>query len=46
MLNRKDYLMLKVTNHLLKDFVFNRLRNELNLGYVATSYIIEFHYVG
>ena len=44
-LGRKDKLMLDVLNHLLKDFAFNRLRNELNLGYVASSYICDFHIV-
>lgn len=43
LLSKRDYLMLKVTNHLLKDFVFNRFRNELNLGYVSSSFIIEYH---
>ena len=44
-LDRKEYLLMKVLNHLLKDFMFNRLRNELNLGYVATSFISETHKV-
>ena len=43
LLSKRDYLMLKVTNHLLRDFAFNRFRNELNLGYVASSFIIEYH---
>ena len=45
-LDKRDKLMLDVLNHLLKDFAFNRLRNELNLGYVASSYICDFHIVG
>lgn len=45
MLGRKEYLFLKVLVHYLKDKIFNKLRNELNLGYVATAFIVDYHYV-
>lgn len=45
MLGRKEYLYLKVLVHYLKDKVFNKLRNELNLGYIATAFAVDYHYV-
>jgi len=44
LLGRKEYLFLKVLVHYLKDKVFNKLRNELNLGYVASAFLVDYHY--
>ena len=45
MLERKEYLFLKVLVHYLKDKVFDKLRNELNLGYIASAFVVDYHYV-
>lgn len=44
-LDKKEFMFLKVAVAYLKDKLYNYFRNNLGIGYIATAFYVDYHYV-